>query len=563
MILRPYQSECIEAVYNHLRTRDDNPCAVIPTGGGKTPIIATICRDAVHQWQGRICVLAHVKELLEQAVEKLRAVAPDLPVGVYSAGLGSRDTGYACTVAGIQSVYRRAFDLGRFDLILVDEAHLIPDDGDGMYRQFIADAKVVNPNVRIVGLTATPFRLGTGLICGPQNILNHVCYEVGVRELIVGGYLSPLKSRAGGVEIDISGLHIRGGEFVASEVEELMDSDLAVGPAVDSIVRNAQARRSVLVFCAGVKHATHVAELLAQRGQTVGTVFGDTPDAERQQTIDRFKRGEIKFLCNVNVLTTGFDAPGVDCVVLLRPTASTGLYYQMVGRGFRLAPGKADCLVLDFGANIVRHGPVDMLQIKQESRGKGDGEPPGKVCSNCEAIVATAYRQCPECGHEFPPVVKKHAARAANDEILSTPTDEQLEVDSVTYHVHYKRGDENAKPTMKVEYRVGLNRTVREWVCIEHDGFAGDKARSWWKARSLAPFPASTEEAVALAKSGALANTTGIRVIKKAGEKFETVRSHTLGPRPAFDPDELPVPDFESDIKADGTWDIKPEDVPW
>jgi len=182
MELRPYQSEAVTAVYDHLRRRDDHPCVVIPTAGGKTPVMASICRDAVTQWNGRVLILAHVKELLEQAVEKLHAMAPDLwmRIGVYSAGLKSRDTEHPIIVAGIQSVYKRAAELDAFDLILLDEAHMLPPDGEGMYRTFLADARIVNPNVRLIGLTATPYRMTTGMICGPENLLNHVCYEVGV-----------------------------------------------------------------------------------------------------------------------------------------------------------------------------------------------------------------------------------------------------------------------------------------------------------------------------------------------------------------------------------------------
>ena len=145
MELRPYQQAAVDAVYDYLRQHDDNPCVVIPTAGGKTPILATICKDAVMQWGGRVLVLAHVKELLEQAADKLRVVCPELRFGVYSAGLNRRDTDQPVIVAGIQSVYKRACELDAFDLVIVDEAHLIPPDGEGMYRQFLADAKIVNP----------------------------------------------------------------------------------------------------------------------------------------------------------------------------------------------------------------------------------------------------------------------------------------------------------------------------------------------------------------------------------------------------------------------------------
>src|SRR6218665_3880970 len=137
MELRPYQRACVDAVYRHLRAREDNPCAVVPTAGGKTPIMATICRDAVTQWQGRVLILAHVKELLEQTAEKLRVVCPEVEFGIYSAGLKRRETKAPGIVAEIQSIYKKACELDPFDLVLVDEAHLIPLEGDGMYRQFL------------------------------------------------------------------------------------------------------------------------------------------------------------------------------------------------------------------------------------------------------------------------------------------------------------------------------------------------------------------------------------------------------------------------------------------
>ncbi len=412
--LRPYQAEAVNAVYEHLRTRDDNPCVVIPTAGGKTPVMATICRDVVQQWDGRILILAHVKELLDQAADKLHTMAPDLwnRIGVYSAGLKSRDTDHPIIVAGIQSVYRRACDLGRFDLILLDECHMLPSDGEGMYRAFLADAKVVNPNVRLIGLTATPYRMTTGTICGPppDHLLNHVCYEVGVRELIVQGYLCPLKTKAGKRKADFQNLHLRGGEFIPGEVEALMDEDGLVSSACYEIIEHTKDRRSVLIFAAGVKHAQHVQRILNGLGHECGFVCGDTLPFDRTETLERFRSGGLKYLVNVNVLTTGFDAPGIDCVVLLRPTNSPGLYYQAVGRGFRLHPSKEDCLVLDFGGNILRHGPVDALQIKDRAQGNGDA--PAKECPQCQTVVHAAYSVCPECGFEFPPPDRQRHERA-------------------------------------------------------------------------------------------------------------------------------------------------------
>lgn len=571
MQLRPYQHEAVQAVYSHLRARDDHPCVVIPTGGGKTPVIATICRDAVAEWNGRVVILAHVKELLEQAAEKIAALAPALPLGIYSAGLRRKDLGYAVTVAGIQSIYKKACDLGPVDLILVDEAHMVPAEDDGMYRQFIADARAVNPHTRIVGLTATPYRMKSGSICSPGGILNHVCYEVGVRELIVQGFLSPLRTKAGRAKADTAGLRIRAGEFAAGEVENLMDSGDLVDAACAEVVEYTKDRCATLIFASGVRHGRHICDVLKNRyGIECGFVCGDTPDGVRATILQRFRSGELRYLCNVNVLTTGFDAPHIDCVALVRPTMSAGLYYQMVGRGFRLHPGKADCLVLDFGGNVVRHGPVDAIRVEQPGAGKG--EPPVKECPECCGLIAAGYAVCPQCGYAFPePNRQQHEAKASSEAVLSDqrprpePVREEHRVSETTYHVHHKRGDEDAPPTLRVEYRVGFNRYFREWVCLEHPagGYARRKAEAWWRARSVEPVPASVEEAVELASAGALAQTLTITVEQKPGARYEQVVGCTLGAKPPRLDDADAAPEYTPTYPPGTTLGIPDEDIPF
>jgi DNA repair protein RadD len=543
MTLRPYQATAVDAAYRHLRDRSDNPCIVIPTGGGKTPVIATICRDAAHKWGGRVLVIAHVKELIEQAVAKLKATEPSLSVGVYSAGLGRRDTEHSAIVAGIQSVHKRACDLGAFDLIIVDEAHTIPPDGDGMYRQFLADAKTVNPNVRLIGLTATPYRMASGMICGPDNLLNAVCYEIGVRELIADGYLCPLITKAGRSKADTSALHVRAGEFIASEVEDAMDVDVLVLAACEEIVALTADRQACLIFAAGVRHGEHIARTLAEvHGVECGFVTGNTPDNERADLLARFRgatesglftAAPLKYLANVNVLTTGFDAPNIDCVAMLRPTLSPGLYYQMVGRGFRLNPGKADCLILDFGGNVLRHGPVDQIEVKDRTKGEGDA--PAKECPQCHSLIAAGYARCPDCGFEFqPPERSKHDAEASDAGILSgQATDTEYDVSDVVYSVHKKRGaDADAPRSMRVDYQIDWRNHKSEWICFEHTGYPRHKATAWWKERSPDPVPDDSERAVEAAIGGALAEPTKITVRTITGDKFERIVAYELGPKP-------------------------------
>ncbi len=539
MTLRPYQAQAVDAVYEHLRCRDDNPCVVIPTAGGKTPIMATICRDAVQKWDGRVLILAHVKELIEQAVDKLHAMAPDLwhQIGCYSAGLKSRDTEHAIIVAGIQSVYRKAAELDRFDLILIDEAHMLPPNGEGMYQQFLKEARIVNPHVRLIGLTATPYRMTSGTICGTDHLLNHICYEVGVRELIAQGYLCPLKTKVGRRKADTSGLHTRGGEFIAGEVEALMDDDGLVQSACREIVEQTRDRNSVLIFAASVQHAQHVQRVLGDMGHECGFVCGDSSGIFRDDILRRFKDGDMKFLVNVNVLTTGFDAPNIDCVALLRPTNSPGLYYQMLGRGFRLHPAKTNCLVLDFGGNILRHGPVDALQIKDKSDRKGSNEAPAKECPNCQAVIHASYSVCPDCGHEFPPPERdRHDGSASTAGVLSGEvTETDYDVSSVYYSIHTKRGAPPDHPkTLRVDYRCGFNDYHSEWICVAHPkgSYAWQKAQTWWLARSSEPMPDSVERAVELADAGALAQPLTITVRSVTGEKFDRIINYELGSIP-------------------------------
>ena len=527
---------------------------VVHHNTGKSLVLAQIAKDSVEKWNGRVLILAHVKELLEQNADKIRKLCPELKIGIYSAGLRSRDTTEQVIVAGIQSVYNKACELDAFDLVVVDEAHAISSEGDGMYRTFLADMKIINPHVRVIGLTATPFRLKGGLICKPENILNEICYEAGLKEMIQQGYLSPLISRAGRAEANLANLHIRGGEFISDEVAAAMDNEALVTSACREIVELTRDRKSVLIFTASVDHCKHVAEKIqAFSGKECAIVTGDTSPAERAEIIARFKgefipadlfgtpKPPLKFLANVNVLTTGFDAPNTDCVVMLRPTNSPGLLIQCAGRGTRLSPetGKSSCLFLDYGGNILRHGPLDMIKVKEPGSGKG-GDAPAKKCPQCLALIHAGYTACPECGYVFPPKENndKMTQTASSAGVISGQVDyTDYEVLDVYYCVHEKRGaDPDAPKTMRVDYQVGFNEFKSEWVCPEHTGYARGKFEKWWHERAAlgCPMPRSAREAVSLANEGLLAAPESITVKTIAGERFERVTGFRLKERPVM-----------------------------
>lgn len=561
LTLRPYQTAAIEAVYDFLRNREGNPCVVAPTGCGKGVMLAQIVHDAVLHWNGRVLLLTHVRELIAQNAKQIRRLCPDLPLGIYSAGLKRRDLTQPVICAGIQSIYQRACEFDPFDLILIDEAHLISGRDDSMYGQFLADSRIINPSVRLAGLTATPYRLDSGLIYGPDQIFQDVCYEIGVRELIRDGYLCPLISKAGKTKIDTSTLPVRGGEFVSGEVEDLMDGEELVRAACREIVELTRDRHCVLIFAAGIRHARHIQNVLQdQHQQECGFVSGETPLAEREEILARF-RGDrpdelfapapLKYLVNVGVLTTGFDSPGVDAIAILRPTMSPGLLVQMVGRGFRLHPQKQNCLILDYGGNIARHGPIDQIQVNNIKQSPRTGEAPAKECPECQSVIAAGYAACPDCGFVFPPPDRnQHEAQASNAGILSGEVnDTEFQVLDVFYSVHRKRdAAEDAPKTMRVEYQLGLSYYVSEWICFEHTGYARRKAVAWWKERSPDPVPETAERAVELAEAGALATTESVVVRSIVGEPFDRIIRYELGPMPEpvaytlepFDDSEVP-----------------------
>jgi len=369
---------------------------------------------------------------------------------------------------------------------------------------------------------------------------------------------------------------VRAGEFIAGEAEAAMDTDALVRSACAEIVEQTRDRRAVLIFASGVEHGRHIQRTLEQEHQVeCGFITGDTPPDVRAELIARFKgRGQtglwssrepLKYLCNVNVLTTGFDAPNIDCVALLRPTMSPGLLSQMVGRGFRLHPAKSDCLILDFGENILRHGPVDALRVP-DPEDRGTGEAPAKECPACRALVHAGYAVCPECGHAFPPPERQqHAPRASTEGVLSGQVAEiDYEVQAVYYGVHWKRHAPIDHPrTLRVDYQVGFQNRISEWVCVEHTGYARQKAEAWWAERSDEPCPVKAEQAVEVAEAGALAQTLAIRVRHTAGDPFPKIMGYTLAPKPR-------EPGWDEEAEEPGTepaaaWidELSDDDIPF
>ncbi|WP_338575769.1 DEAD/DEAH box helicase family protein [Brevundimonas olei] len=503
--LRTYQQNAVESVLDYWRTGGGNPLVDMATGLGKSVTIGSLTRDLLTTYPDmRALMLVHVKELVAQNAQALLRLWPQAPVGIYSAGLGRRDVSQRIIFASIQSVYRRAAELGPFDLVLIDEAHLVPSAGEGMYRALLDKLREMRPDLRVCGFTATPFRMDSGrLDAGDARLFDEIVYSYGIAKGIDDGWLSPLISKRGATEIDVSGVAKRGGEFVSGALEAAADNDAITQAAVSEIIEYGQTRRSWLVFCAGVKHAHHVRDEFWRQGVSCEVISGDTDAADRARFIDDFRAGRLRCLTNCNVLTTGFDAPATDLIALLRPTLSPGLYVQMMGRGTRLADSKTDCLVLDFTGTARRLGPVDTITVDRRPGKKGAPDAAkvtdlrAKECPTCKTLAALNARTCAVCGHEWSMDSIRHEAEADDVAILSRDLKnrppEEIAVVTWAAKRHQKQGSPDS---VRVSYSAGL-MSYPEWVLFEHRGPGRFRAEKWWRAHGGAePVPECVADAL-------------------------------------------------------------------
>lgn len=479
-MLRDYQERAIKLLYGWLSTHHGNPCVVAPTGSGKSHIIAGLCKDVMTRWPAsRILILSHVKELLQQDAEKIMLAWPEAPLGIYSAGMNSRDVGLPLTVAGIQSVRDKAAMLGFIDICIVDEAHLISAKAEGGYRTLIAVLTAINPNMRVVGLTATPYRLGHGLISEHGALFDGLIEPVKIEELVARGFLAPLRSKLPEALISVEGVAKRGGEFVESELQAKVNNEDDNERIVEETIRRAGDRRAWLFFCTGVAHAEAICGVLRSHGVIAEVVTGSTPTAERDRILTDFKAGRVKAISNVSVLTTGFDYPGIDLIAMCRPTMSPGLYIQTVGRGMRIAPDKTDCLVLDFAGNVKRHGPITEVKPPKH-KGAGTGDAPVKVCGECAELVHASVKICPCCGCEFPPAPKE-AVKLHDDDIMGNEP-EEMQVRGWWWHIKQSRAKQINMLCVDYDNAALTGDKVTEYITILHDGYARYRAETTLRA---------------------------------------------------------------------------------
>jgi DNA repair protein RadD len=550
---RYYQTECVDAfLADAKKYKGEHLLAALPTGTGKSVIIAMLAKEIADRG-GRCIILARNRELLVQNNERYNQIDPLglQRVGVYSAGLGMRQVNEQVTFAGVQSIYKRADELGKINAVIVDEAHQLSFDQDSQYQQLIRGLQQNNPSVRLFGLTATPFR-SDGVIHGSvRSLFSRMSYVLPLSDMFDREWLTrPVTLPSDSV--DMTGVKITAGEYNRAEAQSKFLGYWSQNQKTAEILAtaNSKNRKSCIVFCSGVAHAELVFHELTQLGESACIVTGDTLPLIRETHLQQFKEGKKRWIINVDVLTTGFDATRIDYIVSARATQSAGLFSQIIGRGLRLHNGKKECFVTDFGGNVDRFGPIDSPLYGEgfikEPTGK-TGEPPKRVCPKCFEIFAAGKKICPKCGLELPEKEKV---------MVSTKTEITVKTSVHTVvHEDFKvwKGRETGevgkdmkpirkKDTLLVQYKLKVDegadlgdrkRWTRAFLCPEHTGYARDKFVEWWNKRSTTHAPETIDEAMELIGAGVLAKTLTVSI--RPDGKWDRIVAETVAERPSED----------------------------
>lgn len=488
-----YQEEAVDSVIDYyLRGKTGNPIVAIPTGGGKSLIQARLMHKILSMWgRQRFLCLTHVKELIGQNVADCLEYWPGAPVGIYSAGLDQRIAHTQIVFGGVATVVNCIELFGWRDLLIIDECHLLSSKDASMYGLIIAGLKKINPHLKVIGLTATPYRTGQGLLTD-GGLFTDIVYDMTSMEmfnlLIEQGFIAAFRSKPTGVEIDVSGLKMNSdGQYNDTELQAVSDIDSITDAAVRETCYwgTHLNRQSWLTFASGIKHAEHINEKYKRYGVTSTLVHGKMSDNERDDNIAGFKAGYYRSIVNYNILAVGFNHKPIDMIVHLRATGSTGWWVQSNGRGGRTYRGKDYCFALDFAGNTRRLGPINDPVIPQK-RGKKTvaGVAPVKICPRCNFYNHTRAPHCINCDFEFPQNVKIEA-EAGFDALLRTLKPVTVEPFKVEYVIYREHQFPNSRPFLQVQYHCGAMGLQRfdEKIWLDNDGASKAVARDWWRKR--------------------------------------------------------------------------------
>lgn len=394
--LREYQAECLESIHTHYAKGISRQLVHMATGSGKTVCFANL----IAQMNCRTLVLAHTRELLLQAKEKIEMICPGSDIGIVQEGQKEFDRNIV--ISSIQSANRGGtlehLQRQGFKLCIYDEAHRAGADSARHVLStlgFLDDS----PEKLLVGCTATPFRQGPK---GLGAVFQQVVYRKSVKDLIDLGYLCKPVGIKIKTDLDLSTIETEDGDFKTESLASYMDTPEITQLIIEAYQGHARNRRTV-AFCVNVAHANNLADAFKRYGITAEAIHGGTPSDERADLLELFKNGSIEILTNCNLLTEGWDCPAVDCILMARPTQSKGLYQQMAGRGLRLYPNKKNLLLLDFGSKShTLCGTAALLDDVEEAEKKQ--KPEGKITEFAQNLPPTINKKLRAAIIEFDPL---------------------------------------------------------------------------------------------------------------------------------------------------------------
>jgi DNA repair protein RadD len=484
---RWYQTESKDSLLKDIKQY--NPLIAVPTGAGKTIIMGRFISDFLKSHPTyNILIISNTKEILKQNYKTISNFFPEINIGLYSSGLKSK-TINKITIAGIQSIYKKNKLFSHFDVCIIDECHTVPFEKKSMYRQFIDKVNIP----KYVGMSATIFRQKIGYIHeGKNRVFNKLSYDLtsldSFNKLIDDKYLCNLLSKNANLKLQTDDIKIVNGDYNQKELAKKNNRTEITKIAIKETLEIGKDKyKSWLIFAINIDHANNITTELKNQGINAIALHSKTKNND--DIIKLFKEGFYQALVSVGMITTGFDAPNIDLIVLLRPTKSPVLHVQMIGRGLRINKNKEHCLILDFSGNIQRLGPINNVIIPTTKKNKKKGEAPVKECPICHFLHPTMIKICPICNYKFKFKEKLNTTAASVDVIQKTKQIEQIrkwcKVLSVDYYWHKKKDKPNS---IRVVYNIGL-QTIQEFVCLDHEGYARMVAKNWTRARWWSPSP--------------------------------------------------------------------------
>ena len=545
--LRQYQISALNKIDADLQNPDPVLLSAI-MGAGKTVIISRLINSYYFQTDRAFLILAHKKELVEQFNKtfKEKTDIPDYDIGICCAGLGQKELKKRIIIGTIQTFVNELDNYEFCSMLVIDEAHRIEIGKGSQYDQVIDGLRNKNANLRILGCTATPYRLGHGYIygdlCTGKNLFPSCNYTIQYKELVETGYLMPLEGKVSidsSYQSDIKDINING-DYALDEIGSMMSRQVHLESAVEAIKEYCNGYKHICVFCCTIAHSDLLNDLLGDESTVVHSQLSMT---ERDENLQAWKSGLKRIICSVNILVEGFDFPPLDCLVFARPTLSAGLYLQAVGRVLRISPVKNKAFLLDLTDNTSRFGTdLDNIEIKVPRKVENEIKKIKELekdCPNCNAVIHTACVECPDCGYQFPEMEYQDAGipSSLDDVRFGEPEPETWNVTWCEWHRHTKKD----KPdSVRIEYHFledgiegqtrqdlilyGWTKIASEWLCFEHGGYATEKAKAWWRKMCNENIPKSTDEALDMLHENGMAEP--IQIITKKDGKFKQVVNH-------------------------------------